>query len=632
MIDSLKMLQTLGWEESCDLEFKAAKGGLPRSLWETYSAMANTQGGVILLGVKDDGTIEGFPDPVKQKRDFWNTVNNRGKVSLNLLSDTDVSEVAYEEKTLLAIRVPEATRYQKPVFIGMNPMGGTYRRNYEGDYVCSDSEVSRMMADASDQPADSKVLEQFGMEDIDTPSLQQYRQRLASHKPTHPWLSEDDKGLLSKLGGWRRDRITGAEGLTVAGLLMFGREESIREAVPTYHVDYREKMSDDPAVRWSDRLTMDGTWAGNLFQFYLKTIQRLFADLKLRFELDSDLFRKGETEVHEAIREALVNALIHADYRGQGGVIIEKYPDRFDFSNPGVLLVGMDQLFRGSVSECRNKSLQTMFMMIGGAEKAGSGIDKIYKGWKSQHWRYPMIRLHMNPDRVDWRLLMVSLIPDESLGRLQAMFGESTFSALGKEEVLALVTADAEACVDNLRMRQITAWHAADVTRLLQGLVGRGFLEQDGQGRWTKYQLPSSIHNDSSSIHNDSSSIHNDSSSIHNDSSSIHNNSDAVHSVFHQTGVLESELAHLESIAASIKSCGRIRPEKMETVIIELCMERYLTRRQLATLLDRNAAGLLSRYLTPMVRHGILRLKYPETPNREDQAYTSAEYPAQLED
>ncbi|MBN2702964.1 MAG: putative DNA binding domain-containing protein [Pontiellaceae bacterium] len=625
MIDSLKMLQTLGWEESCDLEFKAAKGGLPRRLWETYSAMANTQGGVILLGVKDDGTIEGVPDPAKQKKDFWNTVNNRGKVSLNLLSDADVSEVPCEEKTLLAIRVPEATRYQKPVFIGMNPMGGTYRRNYEGDYVCSDSEVSRMMADASDQPADSKVLDQFGLDDIDTPSLQQYRQRLASHKPTHPWLSEDDKGLLAKLGGWRRDRITGAEGLTVAGLLMFGREESIREAVPSYHVDYREKMSDDPSVRWSDRLTMDGTWAGNLFQFYLKTIQRLFADLKLRFELDSDLFRKGETEVHEAIREALVNALIHADYRGQGGVIIEKYPDRFDFSNPGVLLVGMDQLFRGSVSECRNKSLQTMFMMIGGAEKAGSGIDKIYKGWKSQHWRYPMIRLHMNPDRVDWRLLMVSLIPDESLNRLQAMFGESTFSALGKEEVLALVTADAESCVDNLRMRQITGWHAADVTRLLQGLVGRGFLEQDGQGRWTKYQLPSSIHNGSSSIHNDS-------SSIHNDSSSIHNNSDAVHSVFHQIGVSESELAHLECIAASIKSCGRIRPEKMEAVIIELCMERYLTRRQLATLLDRNAAGLLSRYLTPMVRHGILQLKYPDTPNREDQAYTSAEYPAKLQD
>jgi len=176
----------------------------------------------------------------------------------------------------------------------------------------------------------------------------------------------------------------------LAGLLMFGREESIREAIPSYHVDYREKLSDDPAVRWSDRLTLDGTWAGNLYQFYLKTAQRLFSDLKLPFELDTDLFRKGETSVHEAIREALVNALIHADYRGQGGVIVERYRDHFDFSNPGSLLVGLDQLFQGNVSECRNKSLQTMFMLIGGAEKAGSGIDRMRKGWESQHWRYPM--------------------------------------------------------------------------------------------------------------------------------------------------------------------------------------------------------------------------------------------------
>ena len=100
------------------------------------------------------------------------------------------------------------------------------------------------------------------------------------------------------------------EGLTVAGLLMFGREETLHEALPQYHVDFREKLSLDPLVRWSDRLTLDGMWPGNLFQFYLRIIQRLAADLKLPFQLDSELFRKGETVVHEAIREALVNALL----------------------------------------------------------------------------------------------------------------------------------------------------------------------------------------------------------------------------------------------------------------------------------------------------------------------------------
>ena len=165
------------------------------------------------------------------------------------------------------------------------------------------------------------------------------------------------KDLLIKLGGWRHDRKNNQEGLTVAGLLMFGTDDAIREALPQYHVDYREKMSADPAIRWTDRLTIDGTWQPNLFQFYTKVILRLYADLKTPFILDKDLFRKGETQVHEAVREALVNALIHADYAGMGGIIMEKLPDRFIFSNPGTLLLSLDQLLRGNVSECRNKAI-----------------------------------------------------------------------------------------------------------------------------------------------------------------------------------------------------------------------------------------------------------------------------------
>ena len=341
-----------------------------------------------------------------------------------------------------------------------------------------------MLADQAEEPADSLILEQFTLDDLDLPSLHQYRHRLASRQPTHPWLDADDKGLLRKINGWRSCRKNGNEGLTVAGLLMFGREEAIREAVPQYHLDFREKLSTDPQIRWTDRLTLDGTWSGNLYQFYLRVIQRLSADLKLPFQLDSDLIRKGETVVHVAIREALINTLIHADYQGQGGIIIEKYLDRFEFSNPGSLLISIDQLLEGGVSECRNKSLQIMFTLIGAAEKAGSGVDKIRTGWGSQHWRSPIVREKVQPTRVVWVLPMVSLIPEESLERLKNKFG-SKFSEFNQLEVQALVTADVEGYVDNARMRQITNRHTADITKLLQNLVSKGLLQQDGQGRWT---------------------------------------------------------------------------------------------------------------------------------------------------
>nr|VFJ61402.1 MAG: ATP-dependent DNA helicase RecG [Candidatus Kentron sp. FM]VFJ62726.1 MAG: ATP-dependent DNA helicase RecG [Candidatus Kentron sp. FM]VFK14002.1 MAG: ATP-dependent DNA helicase RecG [Candidatus Kentron sp. FM] len=175
---------------------------------------------------------------------------------------------------------------------------------------------------------------------------------------------------------------------------------------PTFAFTSREKLSDDPHVRWTDRITPDGTWPSNLYQFYSRVIQRLSEDLKVPFELDKDLFRKGETIVHEAVREALVNALIHADYRGMGGVVVEKYRDRIELSNPGCLLVPPERIFQGGVSECRNRSLQTMFMMIGAGEKAGSGIDKIRRGWASQNWSPPEVEEQIRLDRVRWLLPM----------------------------------------------------------------------------------------------------------------------------------------------------------------------------------------------------------------------------------
>ena len=607
-INPIDILARLDWTENDDLEFKSAKGGLPRSLWETYSALANTHGGVVLLGVEDDGTVGGVPNPAKIKKGFWDTINNRGKVSINLLTAADLAEVEHPQGLILAIRVPQATRYQRPVFLGQNPLTGTYRRNYEGDYRCTEQEVGRMLSDRAEQPADSRILEHFTLDDLDRPSLQQYRQRFASHKPTHPWLSEDDTGLLAKLGGWRRDRQSGLEGVTVAGLLMFGTDEAIREALPQYHVDYREKLSSDPEVRWTDRLTVDGTWTANLFQFYLRVIQRLSQDLKLPFQLDSDLFRRGETIVHEAIREALVNALIHADHQGQGGIVVEKYQDRFEFSNPGSLLVSLEQLLRGNVSECRNKSLQTIFMMIGGAEKAGSGVDKIRQGWDSQHWRSPLVREQVQPDRVQWMLPMISLIPDDSLARLQDLFG-SRFSTFSKLEVQALVTADVEGAVDNARMRQVTGNHASDMTRLLQGLVAKGALSQEGQGRWTRYRLPNAV----DSIHNGNDSLHKNLDSVHKAADCVHKTGDSVPDV--DPTVLQ--------VAAPARRSQRLPPEQMEKIIVDLCRGRWWTRRELAALLQRNPDSLRSRFLTPMVAHGLLRLRYPDKPNRADQAYSA---------
>ncbi len=621
------LLNALQLGEDKDWEFKSAKGGLPGSLWESYSAMANTDGGCIVLGVKESGEgefeVQGLDSPDQLEQNFWDLANNRNKVSLNLLSNDDVQIVQVEEKQVLVIQIRRATRKERPVYVGQNPLTGTYRRYREGDYKCSQDEVGRMLADQSEQPADSLILANFGMDDLDKKSLEQYRNRFVSRSPAHPWLKESDQVLLEKLGGWRNDRQTGESGLTVAGLLMFGKDEAIRDpdGVPQYNVDYREHLSDDPDVRWTDRITLDGTWSGNVFQFYQRVITRLLADLKVPFQMGKELFRKDETIVHEAIREAFVNALVHADYRGQGGVVIQKYRDRFELSNPGTLLLSIEQILQGGISECRNKSLQLMFQQIGGGEKAGSGIDKIRQGWASQKWRWPIIQGKVQPDRVKLTLPMVSLLPEESLQRLEAVLGKN-LGELDRHEVQAIVTAEVEQSVTNLRLQQFSHQHSADISRVLQGLVSKKLLVKDGYGRWASYRLspdkfPPKVEGASSSAHSDVSSARSDVSSARNDDSSAHNDDSSAHND------VNTDDPELLEIARPAREKSRLPPEEMAKIILLLCKRRFLTLEQISLLLERNQNSIRQRHLKKLINEQVLQLRYPDEPTHPDQAYTT---------
>ena len=159
--------ETLQYGERITLECKEAKRELPKSVWETYSAFANTIGGLILLGVKENLTekdaakrfeVSGVRDADRMLKDFWNTINSK-KVSTNILIDSDATKVDYDGKTVICIRVPQATYEYRPVYINENPIKGTYKRNYDGDYHCSEDEVKAMLRDASDTGNDGGLLD-----------------------------------------------------------------------------------------------------------------------------------------------------------------------------------------------------------------------------------------------------------------------------------------------------------------------------------------------------------------------------------------------------------------------------------------------------------------------------------------
>jgi ATP-dependent DNA helicase RecG len=388
-LQSLEDLSLL--RESISLECKLAngrdgKGTLPDDFWPTYSAMANADGGVVILGLRErQGRFEpvGIENPDKVRTELFNNLNNRQKVSVNLLTDNEVRDWAVEGKTLLMVAIPRASRQQRPVYLTTNPLNGnTYRRLNEGDRALPDEDVKRMLAEQVEDSRDSRILPHFGLKDLDADSLKAYRNIFRADKPDHPWLTLDDEGFLRMLGGWREDRATGDAGLTVAGLLMFGQWTSISEALPHYFLDYQERPADyASSVQWLDRVVPDGNWSGNVFDFYRRVVNKLTADLKVPFVL-KDGVRQDDTPTHKALREALVNTLVHADFTGRMSVLVVKEPAGFSFRNPGGLRVPAALALLGGLSDCRNRTMQQMFLMIGLGERAGSGMSRILHGWQ----------------------------------------------------------------------------------------------------------------------------------------------------------------------------------------------------------------------------------------------------------
>ena len=166
---------------------------------------------------------------------------------------------------------------------------------------------------------------------------------------------------------------------------------------PFYFLDYREAL--DPTTRWSDRLqSSSGEWSGNVCDFYFRVYNKIIKDIKVPFKMVGGE-RVDDTPVHKALREALANCLINADYHGLRGVVIRKEPDKLVLANPGYIRTGKKQMRLGGESDPRNKALMKMFNLINIGERAGSGVPNIFNVWADEGWEEPVIEERFDPDR-----------------------------------------------------------------------------------------------------------------------------------------------------------------------------------------------------------------------------------------
>jgi hypothetical protein len=337
--------------------------------------------------------------------------------------------------------------------------------------------------------------------------------------------------------------------------------------------------------------------------------------------------RQDETPVHEALREALANCLIHADYMGQRSILVVKRPSLIGFRNPGRMRVSVEQAIRGGESDGRNKIIQNMFLLIGRGERAGSGVPTIFHNWTGQHWRQPEIWEELEPDQTLLRLRTESLLPEEAVTAVGKRFG-AQFQELDEVARIALVTVEVEGYLTHGRLRQLCELHPHDLSRLLAHLVDGGFLESDNRGRGTSYRFPGTgerqLGQDSTEAFFrgtvGTSSPHSAPSSPHIDPSSPH-----MGGIQAPRPTQPMDDQALIAIAAPVRDAGRVPKETMREVILSLCRGRFLSLQQLASLLHRNPEAIRDRFLSPLVSERLLTRRYPNAPNHEQQAYKTAE-------
>ena len=274
-----------------------------------------------------------------------------------------------------------------------------------GDYHCTEEELRAMYRDASIKTQDMLVLENMDSSVFCAESIRSYRQRMKISRPNHVWENLDDDIFLMKLGA----TVIGEDGRvhpTSAGWLMSGDENEILREYPQYFLDYREEYDD--VHRWTDRfISSSGDWSGNVFDFYFHVYNKIQIDLKVPFEMHGG-FRVDDTPVHKAIREALANCLINADYYGRRGIVIVKKRGLITMSNPGDFRVELDEAKSGGMSDPRNSIMMKMFNLIDIGERAGSGIPSILFVWKQQGWNTPAVTQSFDPDRIMLSLPLIN--------------------------------------------------------------------------------------------------------------------------------------------------------------------------------------------------------------------------------
>jgi ATP-dependent DNA helicase RecG len=351
--------------ENIRIEFKEAQNGIPDSFYDTVVSFLNREGGVILLGVADNGTVLGLGEQnlMSLKQDIVTALNNPDVV--NPPFPLAVNEVVHEIGELLYIHVPISSFVHKHGTV-------VYDRENDSDFrITDEARIAEMYARKRNVFTENQIFPHLKIEDLNSSLFDKVRSRVALSNANHPWLEASNERILRDARFLRRDYTTGVEGLTLAAALVFGTDEVIGNILPAYRIDILERRVN--VDRWDDRLLLKT----NLIDSYLKALVFIKEKWPEKFYQDKNGDRKDLREL--IFRELVGNIIIHREYNSATPSEVIIYNDRVETTNPNRMR------FRGPLNletfdaEPKNPNIRAFFNILTWADEIGSGVKNMNK-------------------------------------------------------------------------------------------------------------------------------------------------------------------------------------------------------------------------------------------------------------
>jgi ATP-dependent DNA helicase RecG len=472
-MDWNELIERLNGYEWNDVDFKEALERCPMNCFETVSAFANTLGGWLVFGVREyNGSFDiiGVQKINKVETEFLSTLHNPKRI--NYLPAVREGKISDGTRTVLTFFIPEAPREAKPVYLN-GDIRKSYIRRGSGDHQCTEEEIKTFLREAASSRYDSELLSLDITTCFDEESIRWYR---TQWQPRNPDKLVDVPSLdFLKYFGLIIDN-SGKLQATRAAVLLFGSDSAIMTILPRPVADFRRlnvpfDLGIPDEKRWEDR----GVMECNLVTAWRRILEHYQKVADVPFSLDATtLERKDKPLDYTAFREALINLLTHQDYGDQTRkASIQVFRNRIIFWNPGSSFVTREEMFTPGDRPVRNPRIVNAFRRIGLGEQAGTGMGAIYANWRQLKRVPPMIENDKSGHSFSIHLLTEEIVSEE-----QILFQAKLGVHLSEEEAALFAQTWREGQIWPLEARAITGLSGLETDAILSRLVIQSLIKQ----------------------------------------------------------------------------------------------------------------------------------------------------------